>query len=104
MRYGLSGLILAVIFAVPYAGFAAKDQAEMIAEQIEARGVRDPRVLEAFRGISANLSRAAKRSSAGKDWSAAFSISRDLRPEYFFASLRRFLSRSMELFFAIQSS
>lgn len=48
MRHGAFCLVLAGALAVPCAGLAAKDQAEMIAEQIEARGVSDPRVLEAF--------------------------------------------------------
>ena len=43
-------ILLTVILATAV-GSAATEQAEMIAEQIEARGVRDPRVLEALRAV-----------------------------------------------------
>ena len=43
-------LLLALVLAIGV-GSAAPEQAEMIAEQIEARGVRDPRVLEALREV-----------------------------------------------------
>jgi hypothetical protein len=55
----------------------------------------------ALRGISASFSVAAKRSSIGFDLSRAMAFSRVLRPEYFLAILRRRLSFSIELFFAI---
>src|SRR5690242_4052960 len=62
------------------------------------------RVLEELRGTCASLSAAAKRSSMGSDLFCAISLSLARRPEYFFASLRRRLFFSIELFFAISVS
>jgi hypothetical protein len=59
------------------------------------------RVLDELRGTCASLSAAAKRSSMGSDLFCAISLSRVRRPEYSFASLRRRLFFSIELFFAI---
>src|ERR1051326_1488777 len=59
------------------------------------------RVAEELRGNCASFSAAANRSSVGSALSRATALSRDRLPENFFASLRRRLFFSIELFFAI---
>jgi hypothetical protein len=59
------------------------------------------RVGEELRGSSASLSRAAKRSSAGSDRSAAIALSRVRFVLNFFAKRFRLLLRSIMLVFAI---
>jgi hypothetical protein len=56
-----------------------------------------------LRGNSANFNLAAKRSSAGTDWSLAIALSRALREANFFTMRIRFRFFSTALVFAMQT-